>query len=242
MGDEDGGHQHGSVQAGGEASASPRAAGINGIGEGSPSSAAAAEAEAAPPSAEPVIAASRWSVTEPGDDYDRAEGAGGSATAGASRAGKRGRVAAAAGTAAAAGALSASDLDILRELDSELQMPPSAASITASASASAKRSKKLRRVWWPDQQQGSGEDGGEEGDGGAEAGFSVRTSKKVGVPWLGGEGDSNAEAGFSVRTSKKVGVYMGVLGLALQICEWGLRCLWGFSLPPPSCHARGHSR
>ena len=178
MGDEDGGHQHGSVQAGGDATSSHRAPGggpSSGDG-GAPSS--ATEAEATHPSAEaPVIAASRWSVSEPGDDGE-AEKAG-SSSAGTSRAGKRGRVATA--PVAAAGALSVSDLDILRELDSELQMPPSSsASVTVHASTSAKRSKKLRRVWWPDQQPGGGDDGGE-GDGEAEAGFSVRTSKKVGV-------------------------------------------------------------
>ena len=58
MGDEDGGHQNGSVRAGGDASSSPEATGIREEG-GTPSS--SATTEAAPPSAEPVIAASRWS-------------------------------------------------------------------------------------------------------------------------------------------------------------------------------------
>ena len=72
---------------------------------------------------------------------------------------------------------------------------PTSPSASIAASASAKRSKKLRRVWWPDQQPG-GEDDRDEGDGSAEAGFSVKTSK--------------------------VGVRMGVPRLAPQINERGL--------------------
>ena len=69
--------------------------------------------------------------------------------------------------------ITAADMDLLRELDGDLAAAETSSGTARGclAPASKRVKKQSRRVWWPDQQDDVGPEGG--------GGFVVKTSKQV---------------------------------------------------------------